>query len=284
MQQLTSILELSTQFSCFVFDIWGVVHDGVRLFPGVSEVFATLKQQGKTVGLLSNSPRTAASAAHNLQQRFGLAPAAYDHLVTSGQIAFEAATEALAAQLGKTAYLIGPAHLFEAYAAAGFKRAAAIETATFILAADLDDDAQDFKAYQKVLQAGAQRGLPLLCCNPDHGTIFGDEAIMCIGALADYYAQLGGTTYNHYGKPHAIAFHTLLTRCGAAPGAAVMIGDNLATDIAGAAAHGMKTAFMVSGMARPHLAIAWGAWPNPAALTAFLAASKQQPDYALVRL
>ena len=60
-----------------------------------------------------------------------------------------------------------------------------------------------------------------------------------------------------------------------------MIGDGLATDIAGAAAAGLDSAFVVSGIAGEKLEVSYGDLPSAEKLTDVLAAAPAAPTYAI---
>ena len=52
-------------------DLWGVVHDGQKPYPGVPEALAELKGRGKRVVFLTNAPRRC-WAVQTLLDRMGL--------------------------------------------------------------------------------------------------------------------------------------------------------------------------------------------------------------------
>jgi len=53
---------LAARYDGFIVDLWGVVHNGVRPYPGVLDCLGRLRAAGKPVVFLSNAPRRAASA------------------------------------------------------------------------------------------------------------------------------------------------------------------------------------------------------------------------------
>jgi HAD superfamily hydrolase (TIGR01450 family) len=64
------------------------------------------------------------------------------------------------------------------------------------------------------------------------------------GALAEAVAVAGGARPAVVGKPHAPIFEMALERLRCRPAEAVMVGDSLATDIAGGRAAGMATVWV----------------------------------------
>ena len=61
---LGGVSELARKYDGFVLDIWGVIHDGVRPYPGAVACLRRLKAGGKRVALLSNAPRRVAALVY----------------------------------------------------------------------------------------------------------------------------------------------------------------------------------------------------------------------------
>src|SRR6266581_4278664 len=94
---------LDRKYRLILCDIWGVVHDGVNLYPGAAERLRQWRSEGRCVVLITNAPRTAEAVAAQLK-RIGLPRDAWDAVATSG----EAGIEALNA-LGKPVGFVGTA-------------------------------------------------------------------------------------------------------------------------------------------------------------------------------
>jgi 4-nitrophenyl phosphatase len=71
------------------------------------------------------------------------------------------------------------------------------------------------------------------------------------GALAEAVAVAGGARPVVIGKPHRPIFEMALERLGCPPHEAVMVGDSLATDVAGGREAGMATVWLVADGERP---------------------------------
>src|SRR5213075_900968 len=80
---------LDPKYRLILCDIWGVVHDGVNLYPGAAERLKQWRSDGRCVILLTNAPRTADAVEQQLA-RIGLPRGAYDHVATSGEAGIEA--------------------------------------------------------------------------------------------------------------------------------------------------------------------------------------------------
>lgn len=276
---ITGLSELTGKYDAFIFDLWGVIHDGKTCYPGVAPSFHALREAGKKIGIISNSPRPAASAADNIR-KFGLTPDMYDVIMTSGQLTYEALRDRpdpWLQALGRRCVHFGPPHEFALYAPLGLREAATPQDADFILATGVEDVHKTLADYDSILKAALEKKLPLLCANPDLGVSQEGRHKLAAGSIAHHYADMGGDARVPYGKPHPAIFHRTLEQLGVAPDRAVMIGDNLLTDIAGAHGVGMATLWIHDGVHRPEL----GEATDIASLRGFLAKHDAQADYIL---
>ena len=51
------IKEIYEKYDAFFIDLWGVMHNGIKLFPGAMEVLENLQRHKKRLVLMSNAPR-----------------------------------------------------------------------------------------------------------------------------------------------------------------------------------------------------------------------------------
>src|SRR5205085_5980509 len=102
--------------------------------------------------------------------------------------------------------------------------------------------------YQPVLHAARERGLPMVCANPDLVVIHNGKPALCAGALAEEYQRIGGLVRWH-GKPHPSVYDSCLDLLGIADRSRILaVGDSLRTDIAGAAAAGIDSLLIAGGI------------------------------------
>ena len=88
----------------------------------------------------------------------------------------------------------------------------------------------------------------MICANPDLSVMQGGREMLCAGALAARYEELGGGVAYH-GKPHPAIYDICLARLGhPARDRVVAIGDSLGTDIKGADAAGVASALVLGGL------------------------------------
>ena len=85
---LRSLKDITNQYDVFLFDQYGVLHDGQDLFENIRETLLYLKSQNKTVSLVSNTSRRSKEASSRLE-KLGLHTDLFDFTFTSGELAYE---------------------------------------------------------------------------------------------------------------------------------------------------------------------------------------------------
>jgi HAD superfamily hydrolase (TIGR01459 family) len=78
--------DLISRFDGFVIDQYGVLHDGVRPYPGAIAALEAINAAGKRAVLVTNSGKSAVANEERLA-RLGFARALYAALVSSGEAA-----------------------------------------------------------------------------------------------------------------------------------------------------------------------------------------------------
>jgi len=249
MRILDGIAPLADRYDGFILDIWGVLHDGRRPYPGVAEALAMLKARGKQVALLSNAPRRSHVVDATLTA-MGLDRALWDATITSGELAWRELGGAH--RYGRRALHIGPERDLSVVEDRDLKLVADPAEAEWVLNTGPDPDRGngDVGPYRPMLEACAARRLPMLCVNPDRHVMVGEDRVICAGALADLYAALGGPQAREIGKPDPAVYAPVLDALGIADRARVVaIGDSPRTDLAGAAAAGLDAVWALTGLA-----------------------------------
>jgi len=285
MIMLDGIESLAYRYDGFILDLWGVVHDGRRPYPGVADALGRLRGMGKRVAFLSNAPRRA-SVVDDLLIGMGLDRALWDGTMTSGELAWRHLKwrdRADFAALGTRALYIGPERDLSVAAETGVTLVADVNEAEFVLNTGPEPARGngDVGPYRPALEACAARRLPMVCVNPDRFVMVGNERVICAGALADLYVELGGLRAIEIGKPDAAAYPPVLELLGLTDRSRILaIGDSPHTDLAGAQAAGIDAVWALTGLA----AHAHGEAPEPAKLMAEAAAEGVRPIAALLGL
>jgi HAD superfamily hydrolase (TIGR01459 family) len=281
MEILDGIAAIADRYDGFVLDLWGVVHDGRKPYPGVPEALAELKARGKGVVFLTNAPRRAHVVA-GLLDRMGLDRALYDGIVSSGEVSWHHLRhrrDTFFAGLGRRCVHIGPERDLSVVEDDVAQIVAAPKDADFLLNTGPDDQRgpQSPDPYRAVLAACAALGLPMVCVNPDRAVMVAGQKVICAGALADIYLELGGAV-REIGKPDPEVYDPVLELLGSPQRAHVLaIGDSPHTDLAGAQAAGLDSLWALTGLA----ADAHGEAPDSAYLAAVAEQEGVRPIAAL---
>jgi HAD superfamily hydrolase (TIGR01459 family) len=232
---------LDPKYRLILCDVWGVVHDGVHLYPGAAERLRRWGDEGRCVALITNAPRTADAVEQQLA-RIGLRRDAYDFVATSG----EAGIEALNA-LGEAVGFVGTAGDRAILEGRGV-RIADGDDFRELACTGVTEARPRPEDYRGDLGRWAERDVHMHCLNPDRIVIRGGVAEACAGAIADLYQGLGGRV-TWYGKPHPAIYDHALHRAGEPPAVEVLaVGDGLQTDILGAARMGFDAVFVTGGI------------------------------------
>lgn len=275
---LDGLATLAGRYDGFILDLWGVIHDGTKPYPGAVDTLARLKEAGKPTVLLSNAPRRGKALIEQMAS-IGIERRLYGAVMSSGEavhLELLARTDPVFAKLGRRLYHLGPDRDRNVFEGLDYD-SVPLEMADFILntgPVSFEDSVAD---YEDVLNRAARRGLPMICANPDITVIRLGVPIVCAGALAERYKELGGTVTQR-GKPDPAIYPACLKALNLKPGQhALAVGDGLHTDIAGANAAGIDSVLVTGGIHRAELGLDWGATPSAEAVAKLLAAHAATP-------
>lgn len=302
--------EIGHEFRLVLCDLWGVIHDGRQVFPDAVACLRRFKQSGSVVYLVSNAPRPSSAVVPQLRQ-LGVDDLCYHGVVTSGDITRAALNGAAPfdnrntgrapfAPPGSACLHIGPERdlaLFEGLECVRLAEAAetALGQADFILCTGLfNDDAETAADYRPLLSDAVNRGLVMICANPDLIVVRGSTLIPCAGAIAAEYELLGGTV-RYFGKPYPEIYDFCLDRWrdDAGPGGdaiplkgrqVLSIGDSFRTDIAGARNMGFRSVLITSGIHSEEFGVEPGHLPSQEKIDAVCESANHAPDMVMATL
>ncbi|HTZ34802.1 MAG TPA: TIGR01459 family HAD-type hydrolase [Stellaceae bacterium] len=236
LREITGMREIAADYDGFVLDLWGVIHDGVKPYPGVLDCLRSLLDAGKRVALLSNAPRRAYDVVNRITA-IGVPQGLYHAVMSSGEEAWQhlkQRDDPFYAGLGRNCLHICSDRDLEIRVGLDLAYVESPGAADFVLntgPAGWDDTIDD---YAPLLAAARERGLKMVCANPDLMVNHGAQLALCAGALAQHYEAIGGVVRWH-GKPFASVYHATFELLGVADRRRILaIGDSLRTDIAGA--------------------------------------------------
>ncbi|ESW92494.1 TIGR01459 family HAD-type hydrolase [Mesorhizobium sp. M0644] len=276
-----SLADLSGAYSAILCDVWGVVHNGEWHFPAAAAALIAARAAKIPVVLITNSPRRSADVVAQMNA-IGVPPAAYDRVVTSGDV-----TRDLIAEGPRKIFHIGADRDFTLYEGLDVELVEEFEASGVVCTGLFDDEVEKPEDYADLLQRLRARNLPFICANPDIVVERGERMIWCAGALAREYAQLGGRTLIA-GKPYAPVYDVAMKEIAVILGRRVersqvlAIGDGMMTDIKGAADNGFDVLYVSGGIhARDY---GETLQPDPARLAAFLEKYGYRPVAVIPRL
>lgn len=232
---------LDRKYRVILCDVWGVLHDGAKLYPGVARRLQQWRRDGRDVLLITNAPKTADFVELQLV-RLGLPRDCWDAIATSGEAGI-AALKALGAAIG----FIGTQEDRAVIEGRGL-RIATGDDFTDLACTGLEEARPRVADYLEDLERRVEQGVRMHCLNPDRVVVRGGVAELCAGAIADAYEALGGQV-NWYGKPFKPIYDHALEVAGRPPVEAVLaIGDGSQTDMLGAARMGIDAVFITGGV------------------------------------
>ena len=265
-QHIQRLSEISATLDLVICDLWGVMHNGITADRGAIEAIVQLRAQGVASVFLSNAPRPRYHVRDLLTQ-MGMPKHLTNLIVTSGGLARDAVR---AEFRGSRLYHLGPEADHNTVEGLPVDLVDSPDDADVILATDLDF--KDIKKHKSLLSRARDKGVPLLCANPDRVVHVGDKLYACAGAVADLYSEMGGPV-RWFGKPTPEALISCVGEADLSDideSKILMIGDSLQTDIAGAHAAGFRSLLIAGGIHR-------GEWQ--ATLAALSKGQLSKPDF-----
>ena len=227
------------KFDLFFIDIWGVLHNGIRLFDNSIQVLEQLEKLNKEYILLTNAPRPNSTVVKFLK-KMGLDDKKCKKVYTSG----EAALNYLFDNCKDLKFFhIGPSRDFDLFKLFEKNKVKNIEDAEFLLCTGLFANQENELDYYKKLFKN-KTSKKMICTNPDLIVNRGSEREFCAGSIAKIFQNLGGQV-DYFGKPYPLVYNqSTVTK----DKKILCVGDNLNTDIKGANIQNFKSLFISSGI------------------------------------
>jgi glycerol-1-phosphatase len=210
--------------------------------PGTPEALTELRGAGKALTFVTNDARRSPEEYVRKLWRLGV-QASLEEVVTVG-----AAIQYLLAgrPSGTPVYVIGAPAIFRHVTEAGARivngtdRAAGAELV--VVAAHDDFHYGELSTATQAVLAGAD----MIAAGRDRTLPAADGQRPATGAILAALEYATGRTARSAGKPDPLIFETALDRLG--PGRALVVGDRLDSDLAGAAAAGLDGAIVLTGV------------------------------------
>ncbi|MGR3453257.1 TIGR01459 family HAD-type hydrolase [Pseudooceanicola sp.] len=285
---ITALSEVSDRYDALFVDLWGCVHDGVKALPDAVAALQAYRAGGGAVVLVTNSPRPRASVEIQLDG-FGVARDAWDVIATSGDSARAAMFRGV---VGQRVFYMGEQEDTGFFEPLRIQRdpveitRVPLEEAEGIVCLGPEDPMENPAILRPQLLLAKQRGLKLLCANPDIVVDRGARREWCAGAVAALYTDMGGESL-YFGKPHPPIYDLARRRLASLgrdvpPEGILCIGDGIHTDVAGAIGEDHDSLFITGGLAAEETRTT--DQPDRDALQAYLEKEQSFPTFAIGKL
>lgn len=229
---ISKISVIEKNYSLFLIDLWGVIHNGIKIFPEILEVLGNLQKKKKEVFFITNAPRRALVIEDQLSE-FGIDRKLYSRVISSGEITWKYLFEKFRDKNVNILH-IGPPrdnHLIEGLS---FTKVSKPEEAEIIVNTGPWGDNDKLENYKNLLDQSLKNKLPMICSNPDKEVIRGNKFMICAGKLAEYYEKKGGAV-KYFGKPYPEIYNHIFKSIDFINKEKILvIGDSLENDIKGA--------------------------------------------------
>jgi len=246
MRMLKNLIDVVDNYDLFLLDLWGVVHDGSALYPGVLPTLEMLKEKNKKVLFISNAPRRATKVKEVLKT-LGVRDDLYIDAVSSGEVGYHWLAGG-SAPWGKKYFYIGPSKDADVLDGLDNIRVDDIKQADYLLNVGFGSEEQTMDDFTMVLRAARALNMPMLCLNPDLEVVkITGQRFPCAGVIGKQYELMGGHV-TWFGKPYEDAYHFCLTKASAQKDRILAVGDSLETDIPGGQNFGIDTLLITGGI------------------------------------
>ena len=84
MKRLENLKEIFNSYDSFIIDLWGVMHNGIELYPGAMKAIENLHKENKRIVFLSNAPRPSSTVIKYLK-KLNMDDKYLDNVFTSGK-------------------------------------------------------------------------------------------------------------------------------------------------------------------------------------------------------
>jgi HAD superfamily hydrolase (TIGR01459 family) len=279
--RIDGLSAIAQGYEAILCDVWGVLHNGIDVWPGAVEALSAFRRNGGHVVMITNAPRPHGPVLGQLE-RLGVPEGVFDAVLTSGDV-----TRNLIRQKARGIFHIGPDRDLTLYEGLDVELVSKEDADSVVCTGLVDDRTETPQDYAGLLAELAARKLPFICANPDIVVEMGGQLLWCAGALARDYKELGGETFI-VGKPHPLIYQSARTMLDTIAGRHVptakilAIGDGMPTDVKGAANAGLDLLYISSGIHAGE----YGEAENPDALllSGFLASHQAAPVAWMPRL
>ena len=244
-KEIQSLLDLIDDYDLFLFDQWGVIHDGKNIFPKAEEIFLHLQNLKKQVVIISNSGKKSSDNISRMK-KLGAKNTLNVPLITSGDVCRDLLVNKknYFKNLGDKYFVV--ATEYPLLSETQYQQVHSLEKSDFLLLCTTTNF-DEYDLIDNIFNQAINLKLPLVCSNPDVLGISGEDVHPSTGDLAIKYKKMGGKTHI-IGKPGDEIFEFALNSTGIDKIKTLMIGDSLFNDIYGANQFNIDSLLITSGI------------------------------------
>ena len=225
-----------------ILDLDGCVYVGRAPTPGAPEAIAALREAGRSLAFVTNDGSR--SPEEYVRKLWSLGcTAAVEEVISVGAALQHYLAEGPSR---RTAFVIGSQAIFDHVATAGLpivNHTPRAESADVVVVVGHDElDYAELRTATRAILAGAE----LIAGGRDRTFPAASGPCPGTGAVLAALEYATGRAGHSVGKPDPQMFRTALDRLG--PGRALVVGDRLDSDLAGAAAAGLDGAIVLTGV------------------------------------
>ncbi len=253
-----TINELSSRYDAILFDAYGVLVHSSGAMPGARETITSLNRTGTPYAIITNDASKEPDVAAQRYQGFGL-NIVPERILSSGLLLTEYflqhnLRDAACAVLGTAGsrYFVEQAGGIVVSESGEFDVLVIGDENGYVFVETVDAALTSlFRAVERGRQVRLVLPNPDLIFPHDRGAFgiaAGSVALIIEAALWRRFPQRDDLVFDRLGKPHPDLYEWAVKKLGSRN--AVMIGDQLETDIAGAAACNLDSALIATGVAQ----------------------------------
>ncbi len=216
---------IAENYDLFYIDLWGVMHNGIKLHEDAIFTLKKLLEINKNFVLLTNAPRPI-QPVKDFLKKMGMDENLRNHVFTSGEASISYLKKEHKSQ---KFYHVGPPRDFDLFRDFKNNKSSKINDCEYLLCTGLfDEHDKDLNFYKDLLESYIDK--KMICTNPDLIADKGNRRQLCAGSVAMVFEKMGGEVI-YFGKPYPEVYNQSIDNNNKK---ILSIGDNLNTDIKGA--------------------------------------------------
>ena len=222
---IEGLRSIADKYDLFYVDLWGVIHNGIKLHEQAIIALKELLKMNKNFVLLTNAPRPIKPVKIFLE-KMGMDEVIRNHVFTSGEAALNYLKKFYSLE---KFFHIGPPREFDLFHDFKNNKSDDLDNSKYLLCTGLfDEHDTNLNFYKELLKKYISK--KMICTNPDLIVDKGDRRELCAGSVAKVFEEIGGEVI-YFGKPYPEVYNQSFDNTNKK---ILSIGDNLNTDIKGA--------------------------------------------------